>query len=413
MSRDAARAAAEIEEVERIAREGLAEVRTAITGYRSSGVQAEMAHVRKALSDAGIDATVEAHPVTLDPAQDTALSLALREAATNVIRHAAATRCHIRFYAQDGSVLHGSGRQRPRRRRPVRPRPDRHARAHPGAGRRPAARHRSARGTTLPIVIDCRMAPRAATRWRRNLSTALRRLLIACRSKSSSPKTRAWCWAPSPRCSTSSPTSTSSARARDGKEALALAAQTDPDVVLTDIEMPAMTGLELAAELRGAQGPAPARHHPDDVRAARLPAPRPRCRRLGLPAEGRARREARRRHPRRAPGAARHRPAAGPGCVGRGRSAHRSRAADPARRRGGPDQRRHRRRLHLSEGTVRNYLSEAICKLGRHQPHRGGTPGAAARLALTDESPFATDQVLGRLRLVVQLSGHGRFWIPP
>jgi two-component system sensor histidine kinase DesK len=105
VARDAARAAQEIEEVERIAREGLGEVRTAITGYRSSGVQAEMEHVRKALSDAGIDATVEAHPVKLEPAQDTALSLALREAATNVIRHAAATRCHIRFYARDGSVL--------------------------------------------------------------------------------------------------------------------------------------------------------------------------------------------------------------------------------------------------------------------------------------------------------------------
>jgi two-component system, NarL family, response regulator DesR len=40
------------------------------------------------------------------------------------------------------------------------------------------------------------------------------------------------------------------ARARDGREALALAARTNPDVVLTDIEMPQMTGLELAAELQ-------------------------------------------------------------------------------------------------------------------------------------------------------------------
>ena len=39
------------------------------------------------------------------------------------------------------------------------------------------------------------------------------------------------------------------ARARDGREALAMAARTDPDVVLTDIEMPNMTGLEMAAEL--------------------------------------------------------------------------------------------------------------------------------------------------------------------
>ena len=39
-------------------------------------------------------------------------------------------------------------------------------------------------------------------------------------------------------------------RARDGREALDLAGKLRPDVVLTDIEMPRMTGLELAAALR-------------------------------------------------------------------------------------------------------------------------------------------------------------------
>ena len=36
-------------------------------------------------------------------------------------------------------------------------------------------------------------------------------------------------------------------QARDGREALALVAQHAPDVLLTDVEMPAMTGLEVAA----------------------------------------------------------------------------------------------------------------------------------------------------------------------
>ena len=47
------------------------------------------------------------------------------------------------------------------------------------------------------------------------------------------------------------------ARAGDGREALALADEHAPDVVLTDIEMPRMSGLELTAEL--ARRPRPPR----------------------------------------------------------------------------------------------------------------------------------------------------------
>ena len=105
MSRDPAKALQEMAEVERISRHGLAEVREAITGYRSTGLAAEIEHVRETLTAAGIDTTIEARPIALAPAQESALTMALREAATNVIRHAAATKCHIRFYAQDGSAL--------------------------------------------------------------------------------------------------------------------------------------------------------------------------------------------------------------------------------------------------------------------------------------------------------------------
>jgi two-component system response regulator DesR len=46
------------------------------------------------------------------------------------------------------------------------------------------------------------------------------------------------------------------ARAKDGAEALRLAEETRPDVVLTDIEMPGSTGLELAELLRQRKHPA-------------------------------------------------------------------------------------------------------------------------------------------------------------
>jgi two-component system response regulator DesR len=40
------------------------------------------------------------------------------------------------------------------------------------------------------------------------------------------------------------------AQAADGAQALSLAVETQPDVVLTDIEMPKLTGIELAQEVR-------------------------------------------------------------------------------------------------------------------------------------------------------------------
>ena len=52
------------------------------------------------------------------------------------------------------------------------------------------------------------------------------------------------------RSSTSKATSRSSAQARSGDEALEPRSSLDPDVVVTDIEMPGLSGLELAAEAR-------------------------------------------------------------------------------------------------------------------------------------------------------------------
>jgi two-component system sensor histidine kinase DesK len=93
--RDPARAEAEIRDVERISREALKEVRAAISGYRSEGLPAELARARLALETAGVRLESSAAPVELAPVEETVLSLALREAVTNVMRHARASSCRI------------------------------------------------------------------------------------------------------------------------------------------------------------------------------------------------------------------------------------------------------------------------------------------------------------------------------
>lgn len=97
MERDPARAAREIREVNEVARDALAQVRSAVTGYRASGLSAEFEAMRKAFETAGVVLSVETEPLTLPPAHENALALVLREATTNVLRHARAKSCRVRL----------------------------------------------------------------------------------------------------------------------------------------------------------------------------------------------------------------------------------------------------------------------------------------------------------------------------
>ncbi|WP_322474202.1 sensor histidine kinase [Deinococcus sp. AB2017081] len=86
--RDPARAAAEIREVERISRDALSEVRSAVSGYRGSGLGAELARAKVALDTAGVKLSVTEALPTLPPRAEQAAAMLLREAITNVVRHA-------------------------------------------------------------------------------------------------------------------------------------------------------------------------------------------------------------------------------------------------------------------------------------------------------------------------------------
>jgi two-component system sensor histidine kinase DesK len=93
--RDPERARAEIRDVERISREALAQVRAAVRGYRTGGLRSEIDAARNALTSAGVAFETTIERITLPPAHEAVLALAVREAVTNIVRHAAATRCLI------------------------------------------------------------------------------------------------------------------------------------------------------------------------------------------------------------------------------------------------------------------------------------------------------------------------------
>lgn len=96
MDIDPARARLEIEAIETAAREALSETRRAVVGMRAAGLGPELARAKLVLLSAGVEVAVLQDTVPTLPAQvETAFALALREATTNILRHAHATRCEI------------------------------------------------------------------------------------------------------------------------------------------------------------------------------------------------------------------------------------------------------------------------------------------------------------------------------
>jgi two-component system sensor histidine kinase DesK len=101
---DPDRAAAEVQDIEQIGREALSEVRAAVAGYRARGLAAELDGARVALEAAGVEVEVHVDPADLRPEQESALAMALREAVTNVVRHADAQRAIISITTVGGDV---------------------------------------------------------------------------------------------------------------------------------------------------------------------------------------------------------------------------------------------------------------------------------------------------------------------
>ena len=80
-------------------------MRAAVTGYRHSGLSGALASARVSLLAANIDLREDVASFALAPAAEHVLALALREAVTNVVRHAGATRCTLGLALEQGNAV--------------------------------------------------------------------------------------------------------------------------------------------------------------------------------------------------------------------------------------------------------------------------------------------------------------------
>ncbi|GAB3673818.1 sensor histidine kinase [Angustibacter aerolatus] len=93
----AERAGAEIADVERLAREALADVRSTIGGMRGVTLASELAGARTALEAAGIRADLPSAVEAVPSRWRELYAWAVREGVTNVVRHSGATSCVVRL----------------------------------------------------------------------------------------------------------------------------------------------------------------------------------------------------------------------------------------------------------------------------------------------------------------------------
>ncbi|MFI5803157.1 sensor histidine kinase [Streptomyces sp. NPDC051561] len=99
-------ALAQVNDIESVGRQALTEIREAVTGYREGSLTTELDGARSALTAAGITPSVRQSGPPLEPQPSALLGWVVREAVTNVVRHAdAATHCTITVKGAPDRVL--------------------------------------------------------------------------------------------------------------------------------------------------------------------------------------------------------------------------------------------------------------------------------------------------------------------
>ncbi|HEY7198711.1 MAG TPA: sensor histidine kinase [Candidatus Dormibacteraeota bacterium] len=95
---------ARIEEVTLAARQALQSVRDLVSSFRQPTLAEELDSARSLLEASGIECVVESRAGTMSPPVEAALAWAVREAATNILRHSGCRRCRFRVETLDGSA---------------------------------------------------------------------------------------------------------------------------------------------------------------------------------------------------------------------------------------------------------------------------------------------------------------------
>ena len=105
LDRDPLAARREIDEVARVARDALAQVRRAVSGIRAAGLAAELASAKLLLQCDGVGFRYQRADLVLTPELETVFALTLREAVTNIQRHAQATHAEVTLAATGAEAV--------------------------------------------------------------------------------------------------------------------------------------------------------------------------------------------------------------------------------------------------------------------------------------------------------------------
>jgi two-component system sensor histidine kinase DesK len=102
---DPGKARNEIADIEKVSREAMAEIRNTLRGYSAYKLCDEVQRAKSALESAGVDVQSETAEIVMSPAQESVAALIMREAVTNVVRHAHARHCILRVARNNGNCV--------------------------------------------------------------------------------------------------------------------------------------------------------------------------------------------------------------------------------------------------------------------------------------------------------------------